>query len=102
MLIQLPEDAASALPNGVHVGEDAVYVTEKKKSMQQLTEVSFSSLGRWHTPSSSLSLRRSRQQWELSFFNRVCGFSTKDPPRVGKVMKALKYTFSRLCLANVP
>ena len=30
MLIQLPEDAASALPNGVHVGEDAVYVTEKK------------------------------------------------------------------------
>ena len=23
-------------------------------------------------------------------FNSVCGFSTKDPPRVGKVMKALK------------
>ena len=22
-------------------------------------------------------------------FNRVCGFSTKDPPRLGKVMKAL-------------
>ena len=89
MLIQLPVDAASALPNGVHVGEDAVYVTEKK--VHATTDRS-ELLITWVVAHTVFQFKFKKEQTTMGVivFNRVCGFSTKDPPRVGKVMKALK------------